>query len=187
MNFRSATSFGPRQQGFTLLEIMIVVVIVGIMIAVAGLSVGSVADDGVDEEARRLGILIGLAADEANMQGRELGLRFFQHKYEFSVRNQAQNKDGQLVWIWTPLEDDDLLKPRDLGENITLELELEGDELQLDYEPAEDEDYQPQIYVMSSGDIEPEFQVRVRPSFNSNGLVLSVDALGRTEMTRDED
>jgi general secretion pathway protein H len=175
-----------RQHGFSLLEIMVVVVIIGILISLATISIGSVADDSVAEHGRRLEALLDLASDEAEMQGRELGLRFYQHKYEFSVRNPAVDEKGVSTWVWTPLEADELLKPRNLGDEITLELELEGEEITLDYEHDSEKTYIPQVLILSSGDVEPEFSLLIRPSFTGEGVRLNVDFTGKVETERDE-
>ncbi|MCP4000357.1 MAG: type II secretion system minor pseudopilin GspH [Gammaproteobacteria bacterium] len=178
----------PRlnQAGFSLLEIMVVVVIIGIILSLATLSIGTATDDGVDEHSRRFEGLLELALEEASIQGRELGLRFYQHNYEFSARVAAVDKDNLPIWIWEPLDSDQLLKPRNLGEDITLGLELDGNQVVLEYERDTKEPYTPQIFIFSSGDIFPAFMLRVRPSFNSNGITLTVNEMGEVETSRDE-
>ena len=174
------------QSGFSLLEIMVVIVIIGIMISLATLSIGSATGDGIDEHSRRFEALLELALEEASIEGREIGLRFYQHGYEFSARVPAVDKDGLPIWIWEPMEKDRLLKPRDLGEDIALDLELEDKEIVLEYERDMQETYAPQIFVFSSGDISPPFMVRIRTSFNSDGIKLAVNELGEVETSRDE-
>jgi general secretion pathway protein H len=182
----TANSRNNYQSGFSLLEIMVVIVIIGIMVSLATLSIGSATDDGVDEHSRRFEALLELAIEEASIEGREIGLRFYQHGYEFSARVPAVDKDGLPIWIWEPLERDRLLKPRDLGEDIALDLELEDKEIVLEYERNTEETYVPQIFVFSSGDISPPFMVRIRTSFNSAGIKLAVNELGEVETSRDE-
>jgi general secretion pathway protein H len=174
------------QSGFSLLEIMVVIVIMGIMISLATLSIDSATDDGIDEHSRRFEALLELAIEEASMQGREIGLRFYQHQYEFSARVPSVDKDGLPIWVWEPLDQDRLLKPRDLGEDIALDLELEDKEILLEYERDSEETYVPQIFVFSSGDVSPAFMVRIRNSFNSAGIKLEVNEIGEVETSRDE-
>ena len=174
------------QAGFSLLEVMIVVVIIGIMISLATLSIGTVKDDGIAEQGRRLETLLSLALEEAGIQGREYGLTFYQHGYEFSQRELEQDKDGKPIWVWTPVDDDPLLKPRDLGADITLDVELGAEEITLIYERDTEKEYEPQILLMSSGDIEPEFAVRIRPTFSGDGILMSINSMGEVEADEEE-
>ena len=172
--------------GFSLLEIMIVVVIIGILVSIFTLSMGSFSDDATSEHARRLEALINLATEEASMQGREIGLRFYQHGYEFSARVPDLDEDGLLKWRWIPLEDDKLLKARDLGEDFAVDLLIEGKEVDLDYDPKEDEEYEPQIYLFSSGDLMPPFSARIRPSFSDHAVLLTAEVDGKIEVKQDD-
>ena len=174
------------QSGFSLLEIMVVIVIMGIMISLATLSIGTATNNDVDEHSRRFETLLGLALEEASIQGRELGLNFYQHGYEFSIRIAAVDDKGLPVWIWEPLDGDQLLKPRDLEEDITLDLELDDKQVTLEYERDTEEAYKPQIFIFSSGDISPPFMLRIRNSFDSNGIKLDVNEAGGVEISRDE-
>jgi general secretion pathway protein H len=178
----------PRRHegGFTLLEIMIVVVIVGILISLATLSVGSIADDGLDEHLRRFETLFGLALEDAGMQGRELGLSFYQHGYEFSARTRVVDEEGNSRWVWVPIDNDMLLRPRKLNEDIAVDLSLEGNEIVLDYERDTEAEYIPQIFVLSSGDVMPPFSVRIRNAFANEGLTLSINELGEIETDTDD-
>ena len=71
-------------RAFTLIEILVVMVIVGILMAVAFLSFGILGDDdNMDREARRLSSLIQLVTDEATTQGRDFGVEFMTAGYRF--------------------------------------------------------------------------------------------------------
>ena len=67
---------GGRAAGFTLLELLVVVFIIGIMATMFTLSVGVAG--GTDRELRReterLQTLLALALEDASFQSRELGL-----------------------------------------------------------------------------------------------------------------
>ena len=168
---------------------MLVMVVIGILVAIFTLSLGAFSDDQTSEHVRRLEALITLASEEASMQGREIGLRFYQHGYEFSARVPGVDEEGVQVWAWVPLDEDRLLKPRDLGEEISIELRIEGKELDIDFDRddmEEDTEYQPQIFLFSSGDLAPPFEARFRPDFANTAVVLSVTPEGKTEVSFDE-
>jgi general secretion pathway protein H len=172
-------------RGFTLLEIMVVLVIVGVMLSMFTLSMGGFGEDEEREHARRFAALLELAAEEAGIQGREIGIRFYRHGYEFAVREARSDADGNLVWAWRPEIDDNFLRPRDLGEDITVDLELDGKEITLPFAASEKENYKPQVYLLSSGGLEPPFIVRIRPSFARDGVALGVSEDGTAEWVDD--
>lgn len=137
-------------RGFTLLEMLVVVFIIGIIVSLATLSVGGrAADDRLEREARRLDALLQTAAEEAVLFGVDLGLELTPGGYRF-LRLDA---DG-----WTPIgAGDSPLRPRELAEGVTLHLVRE------DGEPrrltgGEDEKSggpRPEILFLSSGEITP--------------------------------
>jgi general secretion pathway protein H len=174
------------QRGFTLLEILVVVVIFGILISLSTLSIGSFDEDDAAEHARRFTALIELALEEAGMQNRELGLHFYQHGYEFSMRVTELDEDGLPIWLWVPVDTDPIFKSRDLGENFALDVEIDSKEVTLKYERDEEETYTPQIYILSSGDIQPEFILRIRPAYATEGITLAVNEFGEVEESNDE-
>jgi len=164
---------------------MVVVVVVGILVSIFTLSVGGFAEDTGAEDVRRLEALLDLARDEATMQGRELGVTFYQHGYEFALQESFINKDGVRELRWAPLTNDRLLRRRNLGDELSIDLELDGEEITLLYEPADDKKYEPHVFLLSSGDLEPEFTVRLRPTFENEGYLLSATADGTLEVSFD--
>ncbi len=134
------------QSGFTLLELIVVVVIIGVMASFVVLSIGLGHSDEVKQEARRLHALIDLAAQESMLSGRELGVRFKEQEYRFYSQ---VYEDKKLVW--RPLTDDEhLSEARELPEQIELELYVEGSIVDLD-KPLE----WVHITLLSSGEIIP--------------------------------
>jgi general secretion pathway protein H len=110
-----------RQQGFTFLEILAVVVIIAITVSFASLSLSSRAvEERLTTEAERLEALLRLAADEAVVQGQEIGLLVASDGYAFYHYDYAQNR-------WLPYEEGPL-RERQLPEGLSLRLLSESDE-----------------------------------------------------------
>ena len=68
-------SIRRRASGFSLIELLVVISVIGIITSMVLMSLGVLRDDRqLRVEARRISSLIELAQDEAVMQGREFGL-----------------------------------------------------------------------------------------------------------------
>ena len=183
-----ATAVQARRslRGFSLLEVLVVVFIIGILATMLTLSVGITGGDReLEREVDRLRALIGLASEEAVFQGREIGLKFLPRGYEFSLFAPEEN-------AWVVLTGDDLLSPRDLPAELLVELEIDGravvlkadDKQQQSSDEDPDEEYRPQIFIFSSGDVTP-FELLLRRPFQSDGLSLEVAGDGSIEVMRD--
>ncbi len=149
------------QRAFTLIEVLVVVVIVGIISSIVVLSAGLVDDDrNVREEARRIASLLELAADEALLQGRDFGIEFAQSGYRFVEYD-------PYTETWVEVAGDDLLRARKISSELRFELSLEGRRVMLNAEladlgqadPEERNEraprYAPHALIMSSGQLSP--------------------------------
>ncbi|MGH8777656.1 GspH/FimT family pseudopilin [Paraburkholderia sp.] len=86
-----------RQRGFTLLEMMVVLVIAGLLVSLASLSLGRNPRTDLNEEAQRLALLFETAGDEAQVRARPVAWQPLDDGFRFDVRTE----DG-----WRPLRDD---------------------------------------------------------------------------------
>ena len=196
--------------GFTLLELLVVVFIIGILSAMFTLSVGLIGgDQDLETETDRLIAVIQLASDEAIMQGRELGMRFYPDGYEFarfqedfveyydiadSDQGDPSDKTPQSDQSeWIVLNGKELLGQRSLPDGILLELEIDGRSVVLKRDDDTDDDddeedsrqqYQPQIRLYSSGDVSP-FVVLLRREFQNKSMQIEFDAQGLVEVIED--
>jgi general secretion pathway protein H len=141
-----------RHYGFTLIELMVVVVIIGILIAGALLSLGATGrDTQLEQERDRLVALLDYARERGELQTREYGLRCTPGGYEFSVYD---TRTAQ--WVADELEE--ALRPRRLPAGLGFSLVIEGRQVVLE-EPKPDanatdgvKDRTPQIMLFSNGD-----------------------------------
>lgn len=101
-----------NQRGFTLIEVLVVLVIVGIMVGLV--SVRMMPDDEhvLRDEAERLALLLEQARDQAVASGAPIAFSVEQGRYRFW----ALDADNQ----WTPREGDDLLQDRPLPGGVQL-------------------------------------------------------------------
>lgn len=171
-----------RQRGFSLVEILVVITIIAIVMSIALLSLGILGDDrDLRQEGRRIIALIGVAQDDAVMQGREFGLEFTISGYRF-VEFDA------LLGAWTEIVGDDTLRLRQLPEDAEFDLFVEGQRVLLDPEPValgngddEDDDsldpYTPHVLIFSSGDMTP-FELHIVQPQRNQTVVLQGDLLG---------
>lgn len=178
------------QRAFTLIEILVVIVIVGIVSAVALLSFGLLGDDReLQREARRLSSLIQLANDEAMMQGRDYGIEFVQSGYRFVEHD-------PLTEQWVELVGDEVLRPRQLENEAEFDLYLEDRRILLDTEAVEltiedEEDrsvdqelideYTPHVLIMSSGDVTP-FELTLVRQFDRAEITITMSLAGELEI-----
>jgi len=192
--------------GFSLLELLVVVVIIGILATMMTLSLGVTGGDReLEQDVDRLRALIAVASEDALLQGRELGITFVEDGYEFALLDPDENR-------WVRLQSDPVLKSRAFGDNVELVVEIEGREVRLQtrdefndqFEAVEEQteesetttergspfrgrnnEFLPQIFIFSSGEISPPFEARMRREFQNQVLVLAVEADGSLEMTRE--
>ncbi len=112
-------------RGFTLIELLVVIVIVGIIVSVASLSMGVLGRDSeIEREAKRLDAVITQIREEAELQGKDIGVLLERDGYRFMRRDYTQNR-------WQELAGDDLTNTHHLPDGLTLRLWLEGREVVL--------------------------------------------------------
>ena len=94
----------PRAaRGFTLLELMIVLLIAGITLGLATLNLAPTMHKNLQNEAQRVALLLQLARDEAIVRNRLVAFEADGDGYRFLVRNESR---------WDLVEGDDLLRER---------------------------------------------------------------------------
>ena len=175
-----------KERGFTLIEILVVVIIIAIISSVSLLSMSLIADDrDLDTERQRLASLIELAQDEAMLQGREFGVEFMTSTYRFVEYDPYTRR-------WTEIQGDDLFRARQLPDGMEFDLYLEDKRVVLENESTEFDDpddaemsldtesYVPHVFVFSSGELTPWELHLLRPQHDQH-LVMRADLFGEIE------
>jgi general secretion pathway protein H len=141
---------GPmRARGFSLIEIMVVVVIIGLMSAAVIINfTGKSRDTQLETEAERLDALFGYVREQAELQTRDYGFRVNDKTYSFVVFDVLGNQ-------WRPVEEDDSLREREFPEGIQPIVTVEGRGIVLDVKKRDTdlEDYSPDILIFANGDL----------------------------------
>ncbi len=135
----------PGQRGFTLIELVVVIVIVGVIAGTVALSVRGSGEREVENAARRAQALIRLACERALLGGRDIGFTPVRDGLRFGYFE----TDG-----WRPLppgNQSDELRPRPLGRELALGAERDGEPLMLADEPGRE----PSFACLSSGELTP--------------------------------
>jgi general secretion pathway protein H len=165
-----------RSKGFTLVEILVVVVIMAIVISLAVLSIGVTGRDSqLDEESRRIEGLLGLLHERALLEGRDFGLRIEPAAYEFVVYEAARDR-------WLRMDQDHEFRHRELPKGVQFELQLDSQIVVLkpvDKDLKSDQaSGNPQVAIAASGEGTPFRLTLERPATNAKASVES-DALGK--------
>lgn len=168
-----AIAHSRRQQtGFTLLEVMLVITLMGLFVSFVVVNMGGTSQaQQLEKQARRFQVIVDMASDMAILNQRQLGLRIEDEKqsYHFMYLDDDQR--------WQILANDKVFEETELKEPFTMELVLDGlpweseenlfdqelfdEELSISDEGVEignEEEKKlppPQILIFSSGEITP--------------------------------
>jgi len=148
-----------RQTGFTLIEMMVVLVVIGIMISVMVLSIrtGDISEH-MEIEMNRLHALVILAQEEAILQGQVLALAVGETSYRFDIKDIEKE-------TWSAMNDGRVFRERSLvtGTHLVLVIDDLEDDKRKDFklalsgegdEKQEDDDVQ-RIQIEPSGEMFP--------------------------------
>ena len=165
-----------RSKGFTLVEILVVLVIMAVVISIAVLSVNVTGRDSqLDEESQRIQGLIGLLHERALLEGRDFGLRIEPTAYEFVVYDPRRDR-------WMMLDQEQEYRHRQLPKGISFLLQLDSQTvvikaidrtLSSDVPPPG-----PQVAIAASGEGTPFRLTLLRDATQAKASV-DGDALGK--------
>jgi len=132
--------------GFTLIEILVVVVIIGVVTAGMLLSISLTGrDPELEKESDRLFTLVNYAREQAELQTREFGVLFADDGYEFLTYDVRRG-------IWRDVFEDDALGARKLPDGLDFKLTIEARPVVLK-RPKDATDKTPQLMIFSNGDL----------------------------------
>lgn len=180
------TSRFKKNQGFTLIELMLVIVIIGYLVSLVRFpSLAPNAYDLVEKESQKLTALINLASEYAVVNNQQLGLAVSDQQYAFLIY------DGEK-WVRITKRPFDT---EPLNENLILTLKLDGlpwqeknllsavqliDEETLNAETdLSDEEKKlafPQIFILSSGEIS-SFEIELELPTMENDAMFVIQGL----------
>ena len=167
--------------GFSLLELLIVVVIIGLLVQAVALSWRALGNDReLQEETNRLRSVIDLLHEEALMQSRDYGLMFTETGYRFYVFDYQE-----LTWV-VP-QTDRLLEQHTLRPQLGLALVLDGRNvpLDLDFESQDVENPEPQVMLLSSGEVTP-FTIEIERAGIEGRFELTAELDGKLSVVSKE-
>ena len=167
---RSPPSHRLTARGFTLIEIMVVVLIIGVMSAGLLLSVSLTGRDReLEKESDRLLALINYAREQAELQTREYGVIFQDDNYEFVAYDVHRQ-------VWRTLFEDDALVLRRLPYGLNVKLKIETRPVVLK-KPENAKDKTPQVMIFSSGDL-TQFEVTLERDGGVRSVTIVQDDKG---------
>ncbi|VAX09534.1 hypothetical protein MNBD_GAMMA26-322 [hydrothermal vent metagenome] len=167
--------------GFTLLELVIAAFIVALIsTGFIRLSIGfSNPAQSLENESKRLYRLMGLAAQEAILQGREIGVLVEQDAYRFLFQGKQ---------YWETFSADDLLQRRQLPQGWALVLRQDDQVIVSAAVPLDDDGVEdkknmpaPTIRFYANGEVAP-FQLSIYAADNSEPYIVVAQANGEIEM-----
>lgn len=164
---------GSVQRGFTLMELMLVILIIGLMLSSVSLSLPDSANKQLQQQAARLQAQIHLASQQSVFQNRDIGLLISADSYHF------YSFEGER---WVLLEPQSRFAPRRLPAESQFELQLAGQPINLpEAKPINPQE--PQILFLSDGQMS-DFQLALTSTEQSKRFTLRGELSGQTALSQ---
>ncbi len=154
-----------RVKGFTLIEILIVIVIISIVSGVALVTLSSNKTKQLENLAKQLTHLITLAESEAMLQPCTLGLAFYHHSFQFFNYKPHEKNPWQAIVTGS-------LGLHNIPEHVQLTLRVNDEGKALDGKPY--------IFISESGDI-TAFTITIASIGHKPAYVVRGDASGNVQ------
>ncbi|MCT7944663.1 type II secretion system minor pseudopilin GspH [Shewanella baltica] len=155
-----------RHAGFTLMEVMLVILLMGLTAAAVTMSIGnSGPQQALDRTARQFIAATEMVLDETVLSGQFIGIVIEKTSYQFVFY-----KDGK----WEPLDKDRLLSEKQMEPGVVMNLVLDG--LPLVQDDEEDDSWFEEPLIEPSADDKkkhPEPQVMLFPSGEMSAFELT--------------
>ncbi len=156
--------------GFTLVEILVVVVIIGVLSAGLLLSVSLTGRDrDLERESDRLLALLNYAREQSELQTREYGVILQDDSYEFVSYDVHRG-------TWRSIFEDDALRARKLPDGLDLKLMIDTRPVVLK-KPEDVKDKTPQVMIFSSGEL-TQFEVTMEREGGVHSVTILPDEKG---------
>lgn len=137
-----------RVRGFTLIEIMVVMVVVGLLAVIAVVNLGGGAKQReLENAARELFLLMQTASEQAVLNNRELGVVLDDDTYRFLAYNDIKRE-------WEP-QRERLFKQRRLPDWLAMTYTVEDDLPTLPGTKSDEDKPRPDVVFFSSGETTP--------------------------------
>jgi len=144
--------FKQKTKGFTLLELLVVIVLLGVVSSFAVLSLNITGlETELEQETKKIHALINLAKEEAIIQAQEIALVVGKQSYFFQYFD--WNNKG-----WSPKEDK-IFRQRKIHEGLKIYLETET-EKNIFKKEDDDEEELNRVFFLSSGE-QSKFIVKI--------------------------
>ena len=156
-----------KQRGFTLIEIIVVIVIISVALTMATISIGDPQIKRMKQNSERVVSLIELAKEQAIFNSQEYALSIWESGYAFYTLDEKG---------WTPVSNDRIFRVRELSDGLEFNLYLEGARVILEGNDKK----KPQIFITSDGEISP-FKLEIT-DLKDWIYEISFDELGKSEV-----
>jgi general secretion pathway protein H len=146
-------------RGFTLLELLVVVVIAGITLGVVSLNAFRSDRQVMQDDAKRIALLLQLTREEAILRNRPTAFDADANSYRFMVREETG---------WQPLAQDDMLRQRDFKRSP----------MQLSMDPAPTEAAPPNTLRITFGREPVDKPFALTMSSGDSTVIIRADGIG---------
>ncbi len=197
--------FEKSATGFTLLELLVVVLIIGLGVAIVGVAIGNNKPQELRNNARDFANFTALVEEEAVLSRESWGVQL----YRAGVTDDGGDKIAYRFMRltdhgWLPDHPRDIPSGGEFADNVIAELEVEGEQQLIEPLPKDMGDTAadvkkstsdnkkksssntPTIWLAPGGDVTP-FVLHLRFKGDDKGPIVRSDALGRIQLEIKDD